>query len=101
MAQWVKVPTTKPEDLSLILGFHMIEGESQPQQVLYVMKCVCVQNFEIYLLKEVSFYTTLISDIHTNPLLRKGSSERRKERGCLQRLVGVLQVQSLDVLHVN
>lgn len=45
MAQWVKVPTTKPEDLSLILGFHMIEGESQPQQVLYVlyvMECVCV-----------------------------------------------------------
>lgn len=69
MAQWVKVPTTKPEDLSLILGFHMIEGESQPQQVLYVlyaMECMRAPYIHKYSAKflNISFKSILLYHTH-------------------------------------
>lgn len=32
MAQWVKVLETKPGDLSLISGAHIVEGERQPSK---------------------------------------------------------------------
>lgn len=33
MAQWAKMPAVKPDDLSSMLGTHMVEGEHELWQV--------------------------------------------------------------------
>lgn len=33
-AQWVKALTTKPKDLSLSLGTHVVEGKKHPHTIL-------------------------------------------------------------------
>lgn len=36
IAQWVKILATKPNNLSLNPGLHMVEGENQLLQVVYI-----------------------------------------------------------------
>lgn len=41
MAQWIKVLTDKPDDLSLILKADMVQGENELLQVVFGLALVC------------------------------------------------------------
>lgn len=39
MAQWLKVPITKPDDFRVVPGIHMVEGEIRLLSDFYCGRC--------------------------------------------------------------
>lgn len=57
MAQWVKVTATKPSDLSLILGAHMVEEADWLLQVVLPLHTDCKECMPIH--AHINFYAAV------------------------------------------